>query len=62
MRELLGVSVLGLGAAGGYFLSVAIDSQAAPQAAMYGLIAGLVSWGIAAVLLIIGMFALRSRN
>jgi hypothetical protein len=62
MRELLGVSVLGLGGAGGYFLSIAVDRSAAPQAATYGLVAGLVSWGIAAILLIIGMFALRGRE
>ncbi len=62
MRGLLTVAVLGLGVAGAYFLHIATYSHSEPLAAMYGLIAGLVSWGLAAILLIIGMFALRGRS
>lgn len=62
MRELFILSVLGLGGAGAYFLQMAIDPKVASSQGMYALIAGLASWGLATILLIIGVFALRKSN
>jgi hypothetical protein len=61
MRELLILSVLGLGGAGAYFLQLAIDSNTPAAQGVYALVAGLVSWVLATTLLIIGIFALRNR-
>jgi len=65
MRGLLAIAVLGLGVAGACLLATATGGfgrNTEPTAALYALIAGLVSWGLATILLIIGMFAFRGRN
>lgn len=64
MRGLAIISVLGLGIAGTMFLMSAIGSfgHIDESSRLYALIAGLVAWGLATLLLIISMFAFRSRG
>jgi hypothetical protein len=64
MRGLVIAAVLGLGIAGTMFLMSAIGNfgYLEERARLYALIAGLVAWGLATILLIIGMFAFRSRG
>lgn len=59
MRGIVSLVIVSLFAAGFYYLSFATHHNSAPAAATNGLIAGLVSWGIGAVLTIIAMFAFR---
>lgn len=59
MRGVVSIIILGLFGAGLYYLSIATHGSTDPTAARNGLIAGLVSWGIGAVLTIIAMFAFR---
>ncbi|MDP1797185.1 MAG: hypothetical protein Q8K78_06875 [Planctomycetaceae bacterium] len=62
MRAVVSIILLGLFGAGLYYLSIATGGSMPEAAATNGLIAGLVSWGIGAVLTIIAMFAFRERR
>ncbi len=59
MRGVVSLVILGLFGAGLYYLSIATHGSTPPATALNGLIAGLVSWGIGAVLTIVAMFAFR---
>ncbi len=62
MRGVVSLVILGLFGAGVYYLSIATHGSMPGSAATNGLIAGLVSWGIGAVLTIVAMFAFRERK
>lgn len=62
MRGMVSLLILGLFGAGVYFLNIATHGSMPQGTALNGLIAGLVSWGIGAVLTIVAMFAFRERK
>ncbi len=62
MRGVVSIVILGLFGSGLYYLALATNGSTPQTAALNGLIAGLVSWGIGAVLTIVAMFAFRERR